>query len=439
VAAVGWVAIAGCQISDKQPSLTRGSNCAATEPEIACTEQGAIRGTPQGDTLAFKDIPYAKAPVGALRWRPPEPPTSWGGVRDGSRFGEICPQLGAGNAVVGDEDCLTLNIWRPREMAAGQLLPVTVWLTGGGNHSLSGQGTAFLGGVNYNGEMLAPTGVVFVSFNIRLGVLGFLAHPALDGERPERVSGNYGSLDQIAMLRWLRRNVASFGGDPNRIVLFGTSAGGGNICALMSSPLARGLFHEAVMQSSVPTGCEIQTLADAERGTGKRVAAAAGCDNAADVPACLRAKTVAEIVSAVPGTFGVFPRIYGPNVDGYVFPDPPLKIISRREHSAMPVIIGNTTEETKQFVDAVGPITDFATYGSAIDKVFGGGSRDRILATYPLSSFPTPLRHEQRLFNSPRMPSSLARVCVLPARCRSHKNHPYIAIYSTMDSRTIHS
>ena len=284
-----------------------------------------------------------------------------------------------------------------------------MWLTGGGNHSLSGQGTAFLGGVNYNGEMLAPTGVVFVSFNIRLGVLGFLAHPALDVERVERVSGNYGSLDQIAMLRWLRKNVASFGGDPNRIVLFGTSAGGGNICALMSSPLARGLFHEAVMQSSVPTGCEIQTLADAEGGTGKRVAATVGCDNAADVPACLRAKTVAEIVSAVPGTFGVFPRIYGPNVDGYVFPDQPLKIISRREHSAMPVIIGNTTEETKQFVDAVGPITDFATYGSAIDKVFGGASRDRILATYPLSSFPTP---RAALFSPPRTLSSLARVCV---------------------------
>jgi para-nitrobenzyl esterase len=389
-AALMSLAIAGCQIPDKRPSATSGLDCAATDRETACTEQGAIRGTQQGDTVAFKGIPYAKAPVGALRWRPPEPPTPWEGVRDGSRFGEICPQLRADDAVAGDEDCLTLNIWRPRQAAEGRSLPVMVWLTGGGNHSLSGQGTASLGGIEYNGELLAPTGVVFVSFNIRLGVLGFLAHPALDRERPERVSGNYGSLDQIAMLRWLRRNIASFGGDPNRILLFGTSAGGGNICALMTSPFARGLFHEAVMQSSVPTGCEIQTLADAEAGTGKRVAMTVGCESAADVAACLRAKTVTQIVSAVPGTFGVFPRIYGPNVDGYVFPDQPLKVISRREHSAMPVIIGNTTEETKQFVDAVGPVTDIATYGSAIDKVFGSTARDRILATYPLSSFPTP-------------------------------------------------
>src|SRR5205085_2998356 len=141
-------------------------------------------------------------------------------------------------------------------------------------------------------------GVVFVSYNLRLGVLGFLAHPALDAERPERISGNYGSLDQVAMLRWLKQNIAAFGGDPNKVFLFGTSAGGGNICALMSSPLTRGLIHGGGMQSSVASGCELQPLDDARNGTGVKVAAAVGCGMAADVAACMRGKSTVEIVSA---------------------------------------------------------------------------------------------------------------------------------------------
>jgi len=144
------------------------------------------------------------------------------------------------------------------------------------------------------------------------------------------------------------------------------------------------------MQSSVPTGCEIQTLGDAEAGSGKRVVLAAGCDTAPEVAACLRGKSVVDIVSSVPGTFGVFPRIYGPNMDGHIFPDQPLKIIARRDYPAMPVIIGNTTEETIQFVNAVGAVTDAASYSAAIEKVFGSAARERILATYPASNYPTP-------------------------------------------------
>ncbi|MDB5728148.1 MAG: hypothetical protein JWQ00_1353, partial [Noviherbaspirillum sp.] len=232
-----------------------------------------------------------------------------------------------------------------------------------------------------------------VSFNARLGALGFLAHSALSAERPEKISGNYSSLDQIAMLRWLRDNIAAFGGDPKRIFLFGTSAGGANICALMTAPQARGLFHGAAMQSSVPTGCETQTLADAEQGTGQRVARALGCDkhaNPADTAACLRGMSTREIVQAVPGTFGVLPRVYGPNVDGHVFPAQPLARIGRGEHAAMPVIVGNSTGETTQFVNAVGPITDAASYDGAIEKVFGGAARDRVRAAYPLSAYATP-------------------------------------------------
>jgi para-nitrobenzyl esterase len=194
------------------------------------------------------------------------------------------------------------------------------------------------------------------------------------------------------MLRWLKANVAAFGGDPQRIMLFGTSAGGGNICALISSPHARGLFHAAAMQSSVPTGCEIPTLADAQTGTGQRVVKAAGCDAAPDVAACLRSKTVTEIVSAVPARTNVFPRIYGPNMDGHVFPDQPLRIISRRAHASMPIIIGDTTDETLGWVRAGTPITDADTYATEIGKVFGTAEQDRIVAAYPLSAYPTPLK-----------------------------------------------
>ncbi|MDB5905748.1 MAG: Carboxylic ester hydrolase, partial [Betaproteobacteria bacterium] len=179
-------------------------------------------------------------------------------------------------------------------------------------------------------------------------------------------------------------------GDPKRIMLFGTSAGGGNICALISSPLARGLFHAAAMESSVPTGCEIPTLAEVEGRTGQRVVKAVGCDSAANVAACLRSKRTTEIVSAVPAGTNVFPRIYGPNMDGHVFPDQPLSIVARRAHTAMPIVIGNTTDETLGWVRSGTPITDAQTYSAEIEKVFGAGARERILAAYPLSSYATP-------------------------------------------------
>jgi para-nitrobenzyl esterase len=366
------------------------ASCVAQET-VVCTTSGGVRGVPEGATVAFKGIPYAKPPVGALRWRPPQPAEASDEVRDGGRFGPICPQIVAGK-VAGEEDCLTLNIWKPAK-PAGAPRPVMVWLTGGGNHSLSGQGSPGFGGVAYDGEVLAGRGdVVFVSFNIRLGALGFLAHPALSAELPEKISGNYGSLDQVAMLQWLSRNIATFGGDPTRIFLFGTSAGEGNICALMTSPMTKGLFHGAAMQSSVPAACELQTLAEVEKGTGARVAKAAGCDQAGDVAGCLRGKSVEEIVSAVPGTFGVFPRIYGPNVDGHVFPDQPIKRIAARQHHAMPVIIGSDADETMQFVNAAGPVIDEASYAAAIEKLFGAAAREAILARYPARSHESPRR-----------------------------------------------
>ena len=156
--------------------------------------------------------------------------------------------------------------------------------------------------------------------------------------------------------------------------------------------MTKGLFHGAAMQSSVPAACELQTLAEVERGTGARVVKAAGCDQAGDVAGCLRTKSVEEIVSAVPGTFGIFPRIYGPNVDGHVFPDQPIKLIAAKRHHAMPAIVGGTADETIEFVNAAGPVTDEATYAGAVGKVFGAAARDAILARYPAGSYEAPRR-----------------------------------------------
>jgi para-nitrobenzyl esterase len=398
--------------------------CSASEPDIACTQQGAVRGVTEGGMLAFKGIPYARPPVGALRWKPTEAVDAWTGVRDGSRFGAICPQI-AGSEVKGEEDCLTLNVWRPRSLPA-EKLPVMVWLTGGGNHSLSGQGSSGFGGLSYSGDNFVPQGVVFVSYNLRLGVLGFLAHPALDAERAEKISGNYGSLDQIAMLRWLKANIAAFGGDPDRIFLFGTSAGGGNICALMTSPLARGLFHGAAMQSSVPNGCEIQTLDYARSRTGNKVTEAVGCSTASDVAGCLRGKSVSEMVSAMPGTFTVLPRIYGPNVDGHVFPKQPLELIKEGQYAAMPVIIGNTLEETMPWADTAGKVTDDASYAVAIDKVFGAAYRERILAQYPVTSYATPRLAFMRLTTDAEFTCQSRRVAQALAKAQRQPVYRYL-------------
>ncbi len=358
--------------------------------EVACTEGGAVQGTTQNGVRAYKGIPYARPPVGALRFRPPQPAAAWEGVLAANQFGPVCPQLAAGNKVIGSEDCLRINVWTPARTAR-TLLPVMIWLHGGGNAGLSGAGTSSYGGVVYDGSLMVQRGgVVFVTYNLRLGVLGFLAHPSLDAERPEKISGNYGNLDQVAMLQWVRRNIRSFGGDPERVFLFGTSAGGGNICALMTSPLAQNLFHGASMQSSVPTACELQTLKDAQQRTGTRVVEATGCGGSTDVAACLRGKSMEEIVGAVSGGTNIYARVYGPVMDGHIFPDQPKNLIKARRYQPMPVIIGNTADETRTFLNVMDPVADADAYATALAKLFGESSRDAVLKRYPVANFPSP-------------------------------------------------
>ena len=212
---------------------------------VVSLDTGAVMGTNEGDTHSFKGIPFASPPVGKLRWRAPQPATSWSGVRSATAYGPDCLQLSPAGMVPAPsgntgEDCLYLNVWRPAESRGGR--PVLVWIYGG----------AFvMGGSSYpvyDGTSFARQGIVFVSFNYRLGRFGFFAHPALSAAN-EGPLGNYGYQDQIAALQWVKRNIAAFGGDPNHVTVMGESAGGISVLDLLVSPLAKGLFQQAIVMS----------------------------------------------------------------------------------------------------------------------------------------------------------------------------------------------
>lgn len=210
-------------------------------------ESGLLAGVVADGVVSFKGVPFAAPPVGDLRWRAPQPAAAWSGIRNAAEFGHDCmqepfPSDAAPLGTPPSEDCLTLNVWTPAEKAA-KPLPVMVWIYGGG--FVNGGSSPAV----YDGARFARRGVVFVSFNYRLGRFGFFAHPGLTKETPAGPLGNYAFLDQIAALRWVKRNAAAFGGDPANVTIFGESAGGGSVNTLMISPLAAGLFHKAIVES----------------------------------------------------------------------------------------------------------------------------------------------------------------------------------------------
>jgi para-nitrobenzyl esterase len=349
-----------------------------------------VQGTASASALSYLGIPYATPPVGPLRWQPPVDPPCRSDLLVASHFGNICPQLNAAKAVVGDEDCLTANVWTPNP--PGDHLPVLVFFHGGGNHSGSSVSSTTAGGFSFEGQGFAAQGVVFVGFNYRLGALGYLAHPALDDESPNQVSGNYGLMDQLQALRWIHENIEAFGGDPGAVTLMGSSVGSTAIAALLASPQADGLFQGAILDSIVEGGI-LPSLAQYEQGTGTRVVQAAGCAGAptnAEIASCLRNLSAAAVVSAVPGTIDIFPRIYTPNVDGYLLAASPLEIIQDGAYPQMPIILGSNAAETVSQVNVVGNIPDDATYQADVAKVFGSTNAPNIVAQYPSSSFSTP-------------------------------------------------
>jgi para-nitrobenzyl esterase len=235
-------------------ALVAVSLTAAQGKDQVTIDTGQLKGAVADGVVSFKGVPFAAPPVGDLRWRAPQPVKAWTGVRQATEFGADCMQKpfpgdAAPLGVTPAEDCLYVNLWLPQSGAAGKL-PVMVWIYGGG--FVNGGSSPAV----YDGSPFAKRGVVFVSFNYRLGRFGFFAHPALTKENPQGPLGNYGYMDQIAALKWVQRNVAAFGGDPGNVTIFGESAGGGSVLALMTSPLAKGLFHKG-WRPDFSDGCSL--------------------------------------------------------------------------------------------------------------------------------------------------------------------------------------
>jgi para-nitrobenzyl esterase len=343
------------------------------------TDNGLVEGTQEEGLTVYRGIPFAAPPVGELRWKAPQPAAKWSGVLKADKFRDSCMQggpLADGQTRKGvSEDCLYLNVWTPAKLA-NERLPVMVWIYGGG----------FNGGATsnplYSGEQLAKRGVVFVSIAYRVGVFGFMAHPELSAEAPHgvfgRSSGNYGLLDQIAALQWIQRNIAAFGGDPNRVTIFGESAGGIAVSMLAASPLAAGLFHGAISQSGGsfgPTrtpsepGENIPTLDDAER---------AGIE----LGAKFGAKSLAQMRAADAETVLTASRsmrdMAWPILDGWVIPADQYTLYRAGKYNKTPIIVGINSDEGASFSRDSTP----EKHAEELRRRFGPYA-DKLLKVYP--------------------------------------------------------
>ena len=345
---------------------------------IVNTSEGPVAGLAlplrRGKVVAaFKGIPYAAPPVGALRWRPPQPMTAWTEARPAAQFGPDPPQAPSPRlrASAQSEDCLYLNVWAPQGAAHGSL-PVMVWIHGGG----------FVGGsgsdMRSDGEAMARRGVVVVSFNYRAGLFGFLAHPALSGESEQGVSGNYGLLDQIAALQWVKRNIAQFGGDPHRVTAFGVSAGSASIALLLASPMGKGLFHQAILHSP-GAARPLATLADAEQ---------AGTGLGGDI-AALRALPTQELFAMTPllspPVRGLTtPRMLRPIRDGWLLPEDERPVFKSRRLHAMPLLVGSNADEGTLLTQSW-PVDSIDSYREMAQANFGSATA-QALRLYPAAN-----------------------------------------------------
>ncbi|MBS0274231.1 MAG: carboxylesterase family protein [Proteobacteria bacterium] len=327
---------------------------------------GILKGQTEGPLNVFKDIPYALPPVGALRWKAPVPMSRWQGVKNGTAFGPECfqPESKIANIYSGDpipmsEDCLSLNIWAP---ANAHNAPVFFWIYGG----------ALWGGSNadpiYDGTQMAKRGIVVVTVNYRLGVLGWLAHPGLSAENPLHISGNYGLLDQIRALRWVKDNIAAFGGDPANVTIAGESAGGLSVMYLMASPPARGLFAKAIAQSaymvSTPDLKDAKYGASSAEDSGKALAAAL---HAPDIAALRAMDPAALTAAAAAARFAPFGA-----VDGHVLPRQLVDVFDRGEQAHVPILAGFNAGEIRSLrILAPPPAASAAAYEKSIRDRYG--------------------------------------------------------------------
>jgi para-nitrobenzyl esterase len=356
----------------------------ARPDRIVKVREGLLSGIPTGkpDVSSWLGIPYAEPPLGPLRWRPPQPPKAWQGVRHAAQFSASPCQMPPNTGSVYyeprgpvSEDCLTLNVWAPDRTAEPR--PVMVWIYGG----------AFVSGSSniplYDGANLASQGVVFVSINYRVGILGSFAHPALSAESANGCSGNYGLMDQIAALRWVRENIAAFGGDPGNVTIFGQSAGAFSVGYHLVMPQSRGLFHRAIAESGAPMGKPTSYILLGEKHDMEQSGLGFQRKVGAKDIAAMRQMDPMRLVEANNNIWEFYPMI-----DGDLVPAHPFELISQGRHARVPLIVGRNRDEGAVFspfgdgsVEELYKKLDslYAPYGAEARRLFPASNRSEAL------------------------------------------------------------
>jgi para-nitrobenzyl esterase len=375
------LAVAGLAVAVSAATVlaqASGSLSAATQAQAArprsltvTTSAGAVMGRTAGTVDQFLGMPYAAPPAGALRWEPPQPVTPWQGIRSALSYGNRCPQLADTNGPrIDTEDCLYLNVYAPAVIPPGKQLPVLFMIHGG--RLVNGAGD------QHDGSLIAADeNLVVVSFNYRVGPFGFLAVPGLTAA-PDASGGNFGLLDQEAALRWVRSNIAAFGGDPGKVTIAGESSGGWSVCALLASPPAAGLFSQAIMESG---SCASQPVATAQA-SGLGLAATAGCTVPAAAASCLRAKPEAAVLDA---SAAYQPEFISGGPD---LPAPPAQAVASGRYDQVPILFGTNHDEARIFTQGLASWTQ-QQYVQFVDALYGSPA-PAILARYPWSAFPQP-------------------------------------------------
>lgn len=363
----------GAGLACSPPSGMREQSATSRRDELAGTlvhtREGLVQGIDLGWALAWRAIPFAAPPVGDLRWRLPQPPARWDGVRDASAFSDVCPQA-AGDAFAGSEDCLYLNVYAPA--GSDDKRPVALFIHGGSR--VAGDGQVLPPG-------LIQQGLVVVTIQYRLGALGYLGHRALTGE--SGTSGNWGFFDMIAALRWVQRNIRRFGGDPDRVLLFGQSAGGSAVNALLASPLAQGLFSRAAIESNALPPGRTHALAESES-TGVALAQQLGCTGGDEEQlVCLRAAPAAAILAA---DLPIPPLLYP--IDDGLFLEGDVALTLEQQGAGVPLMIGSTREEASRSLRALTDATEPAC--SARARADFPAIADQLLPLYPVSAYDSP-------------------------------------------------
>jgi para-nitrobenzyl esterase len=384
----------------------------------AKTGNGIVEGVSHSGVSVFEGIPFAQPPVGDLRWREPQPVKNWTGIRKADHFGPNPMEHPAGDMVFRSqgmsEDCLYLNVWTPAKSPA-EKLPVLVYFYGGG--FMSGDGSEF----RYDGESMARRGIVALTVNYRLGVFGFLSCPELSKESPYHGSGDYGLLDQQAALRWVKQNIAAFGGDPKKVTIAGESAGSISVCAQMSSPLSKGLFIRAIGESG---GCFNPTIAPVPLADGERQGVKFATEIGATSLAAMRALPADQLLAAAtkPGA----PR-FPLTVDGHFFTKSPLDAFAAGEQARVPLLAGWNSGEAnyRRILEKNDPTPQ--NYSDALKKLYGGKAQEA-LALYPGSNVDEVIRSASALASARFIAYGTWKWCDL--QCKTGGNPVYRYYYS---------